>query len=149
MSSRAALRLRNFVLGVVLLLALLALLREGPGLLQGLRPAAGDAAVEQAFSARRSDVMLEVEGRVARTLADDLVGSRHQRFVIELNSGRTLLISHNIDLAPRVPLREGDAVEVRGEYEWNDRGGLLHWTHHDPRGRRPGGWIRHDGESYR
>ena len=59
-------------------------------------------------------------------------------------------ISHNIDLAPRIPdLERGDEVIFRGQYEWNQRGGVLHWTHHDPAGRRSGGWLRHGGETYR
>ncbi len=108
----------------------------------------GDVAVDAAYDARASGRMLEVEGVVERLLADDLEGSRHQRFILRLASGRTLLISHNIDLASRVPLERGDQLEVRGQYEWNERGGLLHWTHHDPQGRRAGGWIRHRGQTY-
>jgi hypothetical protein len=105
--------------------------------------------VERLFAEERSNVVVELEGRVSRVLADDLQGSRHQRFIVELGSGHTVLVSHNIDLAPRVPLSRGDSVELRGEYEWNDRGGVVHWTHRDPRGRRTGGWIRHQGEEYR
>lgn len=115
-------------------------------------PAAADAgrdAVADAFRDRRSDVQVEVSGRVDRTLPDDREGSRHQRFIVDLGDGLTVLVAHNIDLAPRVPLRAGDPVRVRGEYEWNDRGGVIHWTHHDPGGRRPGGWIEHGGERYR
>lgn len=108
----------------------------------------GDAAVEAAFESESSGRMLEVGGDVDRLLADDLQGSRHQRFILRLESGRTLLVSHNIDLAPRVPLEPGDRLEVRGQYEWNERGGVLHWTHHDPQGRRPGGWIRHRGRVF-
>lgn len=111
-------------------------------------PAAADS-VESLFSAQRSDVVVELEGAVSRVLADDLEGSRHQRFIVQLESGHTVLVSHNIDLAPRVPLNRGDQVNVRGEYEWNERGGVVHWTHHDPRRRRAGGWIRHRGEEYR
>jgi hypothetical protein len=88
-------------------------------------------------------------GRVSRLLADDLKGSRHQRFILDLPGGGTLLIAHNIDLAPRIDsLREGDEVEFYGEYEWNDRGGVVHWTHHDPRGSHAGGWLRHKGRTY-
>lgn len=110
--------------------------------------AGGVAQVERAFRERRS-VWVEIEGQVVRTLSDDNEGSRHQRFIIELDNGQTLLVSHNIDLAPRVPVGVNDRVTVRGEYVWNERGGLMHWTHHDPRGDRVGGWIALRGETYR
>lgn len=103
----------------------------------------------RAFEERRSGVWLSVRGEAVRTLKDDLKGARHQRFIIRLTGGQTLLISHNIDLAPRVPLAPGDELEVRGRYEWNPRGGLLHWTHRDPAGKRPGGWVRLGGKTYR
>ena len=108
-----------------------------------------DLQLREAFRAERSDVWLEVEGVVSHMLDDDLQGSRHQRFILETRSGLTLLVSHNIDLAPRVPLQTGDGIDLRGEYEWNAKGGILHWTHDDPQGRRPGGWIRHGGSTYR
>jgi len=75
-------------------------------------------------------------------------GSRHQRLLLALESGGTVLVSHNIDLAPRVPAEEGDFITVRGQYEFNDKGGVIHWTHHDPKDWREGGWIEHDGERY-
>jgi len=94
---------------------------------------------------------LQVEGRstVKKILSDDREGSRHQRFILQLDSGQTLLITHNIDIAPRIPdLREGDEVEFRGVYEWNPEGGVIHWTHHDPQGRHPPGWLKHKGTTY-
>lgn len=109
----------------------------------------GGATVEDLFQSRTSRVVVELAGRVERLLSDDNEGSRHQRFILELASGHTVLIAHNIDLAPRAALGVGDLVEVRGQYEWNDRGGVVHWTHHDPQGRRPGGWIRAGGREYR
>ena len=108
-----------------------------------------DAVVAEAFASRRSDVLVTVVGTVSRVLPDDEDGARHQRFLVDLARGPSLLVAHNIDLADRVPLAVGDTVTVCGEYEWNDRGGVVHWTHHDPRGRREGGWIRHDGSVYR
>lgn len=101
-------------------------------------------AIDRAFAERDSGLVVEDAGRVVRLLADDNDGSRHQRFVVELTSGLTVLIAHNIDLAARISeLRVGDTVRFRGEYEWNDRGGVIHWTHHDPQGLRRGGWIEH------
>jgi hypothetical protein len=107
-----------------------------------------DQAIVDAFVERRSGVIVESVGIVERILPDDLQGSRHQRFIIRLHIDHTLLVSHNIDIAPRIPLAEQDAVEFRGQYEWNERGGVVHWTHHDPDGLHPGGWIRHRGALY-
>ena len=108
----------------------------------------GDAAIDELFANGTSDVMVTIEGTVRRSLPDDNEGSRHQRFIVELGSGRTVLVAHNIDLAPRVPLRRGDRVTVRGEYEWTEQGGTMHWTHHDPQEWREGGWIEHEGRRY-
>lgn len=112
-------------------------------------PATGDASIEQAFAGQRSGVWLDAGGRVVRLLADDNEGSRHQRFILALNSGHTVLVSHNIDLAERVPVRKGEHLTMRGRYEWNERGGVIHWTHHDPAGSIPGGWIRYQGAVYK
>ncbi len=88
-------------------------------------------------------------GIVSVILEDDLYGDRHQRFILRLPSGNTLLIAHNIDLAPKIQtIRIGDVVEFYGVYEWNERGGVVHWTHHDPAGRRQGGWLKHNGQLY-
>jgi len=112
-------------------------------------PAGDESEIAQAFRDRRSGLMVEAAGTVERLLADDREGSPHQRLIVRLGDGRTVLISHNIELAPRVPAAPGDRLEFRGQYEWNDRGGVVHWTHHDPRGRRPGGWLRHRERTYR
>jgi hypothetical protein len=116
--------------------------------------AAGSAlpadSVETAFLNQQSDLFLEVDGVVARILTDDTRPPRHQRFILELDSGRTLLVAHNIDLADRIEnLKVGTPVRLFGEYEWNDKGGVLHWTHHDPKGLKDGGWIDYDGIRYR
>src|SRR5688572_17802589 len=109
----------------------------------------GDALLAELYAERRSNVWVTARGTVARLLPDDRRGSPHQRFLVELGNGQTLLVAHNLELASRVPLAVGEAIEVRGEYEWNGRGGVLHWTHDDPDGRRGGGWIRHRGVVHR
>jgi hypothetical protein len=89
-------------------------------------------------------------GTVQRVLSDDNDGSRHQRFILELSSGRTVLIAHNIDLAPRVAsISNGDVISFFGEFEANDRGGVVHWTHKDPQGRHVDGWLEHRGRRYK
>jgi len=105
--------------------------------------------LEQAIQQQRSDVQLQVSGTVFKLLADDLKGSRHQKFLIKTADGHSLLIVHNIDLAPRInSLQNGDSLSVFGEYEWNEKGGLIHWTHHDPAGKHLAGWIKHQGQTY-
>ena len=105
--------------------------------------------IAEAYRAQRSDVQVRGEGTVKKVLRDDLDGSRHQRFLLRLDNNQTLLVAHNIDLAPRIDsLREGDRVAFYGEYEWNNQGGVLHWTHHDPGGRHVDGWLRHQGRTY-
>lgn len=96
-----------------------------------------------------SGTQAQGSGIVVRVLSDDNDGSRHQRFILKLNSGRTLLVAHNIDLAPRISgLRQGDTVEFNGEYESNSQGGVIHWTHRDPSGGHVDGWLKHDGRTY-
>jgi hypothetical protein len=101
------------------------------------------------FDTPQSGEQTRGSGTVIRLLADDNDGSRHQRFILRVQGGGTLLVAHNIDLAPRIPgLEVGDTVEFYGEYEWNDKGGVIHWTHHDPNGRHAGGWLKHGGRTY-
>ena len=112
-------------------------------------PVQDDHQIAQAYANRQSNLQVRGEGIVRRILSDDTQGRRHQRFILELASGQTLLIAHNIDIAPRIEgLREGDTVAFYGEYEWNDRGGVIHWTHHDPDGRHADGWLRHNRVNY-
>ncbi len=106
--------------------------------------------IKRAWRDRAYDVAVSGYGTVTRVLSDDNDGSRHQRFVLDVHAERTVLVAHNIDLAPRLDdLAIGDRVDFKGVYEWNDRGGVIHWTHHDPQNRRPGGWLKHNGKTYR
>ncbi len=108
-----------------------------------------DELLAQQFSNGKSNVQVYGTGIVISILSDDLDGSRHQRFIIELKSKQTLLITHNIDLAPRIfALSLNDKIEFFGEYEWNNKGGVIHWTHHDPEGIHVNGWILHNNVIY-
>lgn len=110
---------------------------------------ASSSSLVAAIREQRSGTQVTGEGVVTKLLSDDNDGSRHQRFILTLPSGETLLFAHNIDLAPRIDaLHVGDAVAFHGVYEWNPRGGVVHWTHHDPAGRHEAGWLRHSGQTY-
>lgn len=107
------------------------------------------ASVKSAYENHQSDVQVKGSGTVIRILKDDNQGSRHQKFILKMLSGQTILIAHNIDLARKIDLiAKGDSVEFYGEYEWNQKGGVVHWTHHDPGGRHVGGWLKHNGKMY-
>jgi hypothetical protein len=129
-SRRSLVRLIPIVIAIALLLYL-------------RRPASAPvgASLAEAFRGHRSDVVVQTAGRVIKLLPDDRNGSRHQRFLFQ-SEGITVLVAHNLDVAPRVPLAPGDSIQLSGQYEWNEKGGVIHWTHRDPGGGHPPGWIR-------
>ncbi|PID75977.1 MAG: hypothetical protein CSB23_00875 [Deltaproteobacteria bacterium] len=104
----------------------------------------------QAYREKKKDLQVQGEGIVIKLLADDLEGSRHQKFLVRVSADQTILIAHNIDLAPRInDLKKGDKVAFAGVYEYQKKGGVVHWTHHNPTNRSPEGWIRHNDRIYR
>lgn len=137
-----------FIIGI----SLYVIFENYPQLIQGFpeqQRKTNDQSLIQAYENRQSDIQVSGSGVVVRMLPDDTEGSQHQKFIIKISSGKTILISHNIDLAPRInTLSIGDSVEFYGEYEWNNKGGVIHWTHHDPGGRHIDGWLKHNGATY-
>jgi len=108
-----------------------------------------DKVLESAFLNKASDLQVQGAGKVIALLPDDLEGSAHQKFILELSTEQTLLISHNIDLAAKIDtLQLNDIIEFYGEYEWNSKGGVVHWTHNDPEGVHENGWLKHNGVIY-
>lgn len=109
-----------------------------------------ETTLARAFAEKRGNLQVGGTGVVKKVLGDDLRGSQHQKFILEVDSGQTVLVAHNIDVADRLPwLKAGDVVEFYGEYEWNSRGGVIHWTHHDRTGRHINGWLKYNGKTYR
>ena len=105
--------------------------------------------IMQAYQQQISNIQVQSKGEVKAILADDNDGSRHQKMILKLENGLTVLVAHNIDLAPRVEgLRKGEIVEFYGEYEYSPKGGVIHWTHHDPQGKHVDGWLKYQGKSY-
>jgi hypothetical protein len=108
-----------------------------------------DTKLRSAFENRQSNIQVLGSGEIIKVLVDDNKGSRHQRFILRTDTGQTILVAHNIDLAQRINgLKVGDDVEFNGEYEWNAKGGVIHWTHRDPEGRHESGWLKHESRIY-
>lgn len=134
---------------IIVVLALYAWEYLGLGEQTGFPGTNATTVLAQAYADRQSDIQVRGAGSVLKVLPDDNDGSRHQRFILDVGAGQTVLVAHNIDLAPRISsLSTGDSVEFFGEYEWNSKGGVIHWTHHDPQGRHVSGWLKHQGRTY-
>jgi len=116
---------------------------------QSAAPSASDRKLARAFSQGRTEFFIRVKATIRASLPADYDGIRHQKFLVELSTGQTLLIAHNIDLASPVRrLRVGEKILIYGEYIWSPEGGLLHRTHDDPDFLLPHGWIRYQGRKY-
>ena len=146
-----ATNMKRLLIVVLIAIAVYGYIQDNPDVISiSTRESTQNAnAVTDAYQNQLSDIQVSGSGTVSRVLSDDNEGSRHQRFLLRLSSGQTLLVAHNIDLAPRInSLKNGDEVQFFGEYEWNSKGGVIHWTHHDPGGRHIGGWLKHNGRKY-
>lgn len=109
----------------------------------------GRPTIDQHYKKSDTGQWIEDSGFVQRLISDDNDGLRHQRIILKLKNRQSLLIAHNIDLADRVPVSVGDRLYFRGMYEWNELGGLVHWTHDDPMKIEDGGWIRYRRKTYK
>ena len=112
--------------------------------------ATADASVTSDFTQHRSNVEVTATGKTSRLLADETGPSgTHQRFIVTVDGAdQTVLVDNNVNIGTRVPITVGDEVTVHGEYVWNAEGGLIHFTHHDPRHTHEGGWIDLGGSRY-
>src|SRR5579883_2992874 len=69
-----------------------------------------DREVLAAQKSNLKDVHVTCTAIVRKILPDDRVTSPHERFLLELSNGSTVLVAHNISLAPYILLHEGDRV---------------------------------------
>ena len=138
------------ILIAALAIVIYLLAQRGEKLSEPLSTSGGsDNALVTAFANEQSDLQIRGQGVVKKVLPDDTKGLKHQKFILQVNPGQTVLVAHNIDLADRLPgLRKGDTVGFYGEYEWTSQGGVMHWTHHDPSGRHIDGWLKYNGKRY-
>lgn len=112
-----------------------------------------DGGIPDLFKNKISDRIVQASGTIVKILPDDEDTSdgseMHQKFLVELSDRErtTIKICHNLKFG-RVPVRQGEVISFRGEYEHTDFGGTIHWTHKDPRGTHEDGWIEYDGKQY-
>lgn len=110
--------------------------------------------VRELFHAKRSDTWVETTGRVEKLLPDDTDTSdnsdKHQKFLLLVPGDITVLVAHNISTSQRVPVKPGDTISLRGDYEYTDKGGTIHFTHKPKYNSRNvrGGWIEFKGVRY-
>lgn len=143
-------RIHSARTGIVILLILLFTIinyfNKGDTTTPGQEPA---TQVQLAYANQESKVQVNGSGVIVAVLKDDLKGAQHQRFIVRLSESLTVLIAHNIDLAPRVDgIQKGETISFYGVYEWNNKGGVIHWTHHDPQKHHIDGWIEYQGKIY-
>lgn len=144
-------KISTFILLALLFLLVACSQAEQPASTNQIASKLDNMVIMEAYKNKQSDLWVEGEGEVIKLLKDDTYGSQHQRFLVKLSmrEKQTLLFAHNIDLAPRINrLQVGDTITFKGEYEYNPKGGIVHWTHHDPDGEIDGGWIKHEGKVY-
>ena len=91
-----------------------------------------------------------VSATVTVILADSTSGpdGPHQRFDIDAGQGITCEIDHNLTLAPRVPVEVGTQIVVKGQYEPDPSGCVIHYTHHSTSRSHESGYIEVAGQQY-
>ncbi|MBD5654093.1 MAG: DUF3465 domain-containing protein [Candidatus Eremiobacteraeota bacterium] len=136
---------RNAALGLVLALAACAPAATSAD--------AGNGAIYDAWRAGRSHVEVTASGTIARVLGTRPGRiSAHEGFLLHLRGaagrGLTVRVEDNVDFTGAIPLQPGADVVARGEYVYDSRGGIVHYTHRDPRGRHAAGYVETGGKLY-
>ena len=120
-----------------------------PSILANLGFIKGDEdLIVSAWQQKRSNIHVQFEARVILKLPDEDDYDNSQKFLVVLENGHRLLISHDLDFSTRVPILVNSLIRVKGEYDWNGTGGMVHWTHKDISDQRDGGWIELNNQRY-
>jgi hypothetical protein len=117
--------------------------------------------IESASKSKNKPIQFQMEhgvyqAVVTELLPDDRDGLPHQRFMIELVNNRfsneEIMVAHNIDHSPRVPVRIGAQLELKGDFILSASPKVLHWTHlcevRNGVKSHPDGYIRLNGQIY-
>jgi hypothetical protein len=98
-------RMKKLLFIAAIALAVYGFLERNPDFFQSYAAQSGpeELVLKNAFENRQSNLQVSGSGTVIRILPDDTQGRRHQKFILRLLTGQTILIAHNIDLAPINP----------------------------------------------
>ncbi len=106
-----------------------------------------NAAFDSAYHSM-SSAEVTVRATVTALLPDAPAGADgpHERFNVVVD-GIAVEVDHNLDLAQRVPVADGDTVVIHGQFEPDPGHPVIHYTHHAT-GSHEGGWIQLNGSTY-
>lgn len=86
------------------------------------------------------------DATIVRVLGErDSRSGLHEGFVIRVHD-RTFRVEDNVNITGPIPMQRGQAVSLLGQLECDDL--VIHWTHRDPRGRHPSGYVKVNGRLY-
>lgn len=110
-----------------------------------------NAGVCDAAARGASHVEVTASGTVVRVLGVARGRSdAHEGFLMRVECAQPVIVrvEANTSFTGTFALQRGTNASVKGEYETDPRGGVIHWTHRDPRGRHPDGYVRVGGATY-
>ncbi|MGH7738480.1 MAG: DUF3465 domain-containing protein [Candidatus Tyrphobacter sp.] len=119
--------------------------------LSSCTPGPNDAALCRAIASSANGTEVVADGTVTQILGTHPGRSgAHEGFVLHLGSGcdASLRVETNVDFTGPIPLRTGERVVVKGEYDSDPDGSVIHFTHREVRGRHPGGYVIAGGRYY-
>jgi hypothetical protein len=105
----------------------------------------------QTYAGQGSNQEVITQGTVVNVLGErGGPYGEHEGFLLKLDGDCDLMlrVETNVSITGFVPIRRGEKVIVKGEYEYDPMGGVLHWTHHDPAGRHVAGYVVSAGKTY-
>ena len=93
---------------------------------------------------------VEGEGEVVFFVSHDPGAVNLQKFLVRLDSGKTMLIVHDTTRSKRIAdLKLGDQVAFCGEYFYGQNGDEIRVDEPAPDGQPGNGWVKHKGQTYR
>jgi hypothetical protein len=132
-------------------LALAVVLVASAGCGGGVTEKPDNAHVCALYASGTSDAEVVAQGTVLGVLGTHNGPSgEHEGFLLKLTQQCDLMlrVETNVDITGPVPLRAGETVTVKGQFEDDPGGGVIHWTHRDPSGRHVAGYVLAGGKYY-